>query len=94
MSDDTNTELVVISEPEGEQATQSTQNEAWLRISAFLSMKSENTQKTYIGIINEWCDFLGVQPGSPAAAKKLSTATEVDALAYISTIKKNIGQKK
>ena len=88
MSDDSNTELVVIDKQDDD-----SQNETWLRISAFLSMKSENTQKTYLGIINEWCDFLGIEPGSPAAAKRISGATEIDALAYINTIKKNIGQK-
>ena len=39
-------------------------NEVWIRISAFLSLKTPNTQKTYIGIIKEWTDFLGGEIGT------------------------------
>ncbi|MCB0311131.1 MAG: hypothetical protein KDD42_07840, partial [Bdellovibrionales bacterium] len=38
--------------------------ELWLRITAFLSVKSPSTQVTYAGIIRDWCGFLGATAGS------------------------------
>jgi len=54
----------------------------WLRLSAFLSLKSPNTQRTYLGIVNEWCEFLGAKPGTEDAATKILAATDLHAIAY------------
>lgn len=54
----------------------------WLRISAFLSMRSPNTQDTYRGIVTEWCEFLGAEAGSDDAARKISAASDLHAMAY------------
>ncbi|MCB0337409.1 MAG: hypothetical protein KDD62_13930, partial [Bdellovibrionales bacterium] len=42
--------------------------EVWLRISAFLELKADHTQRTYLGVIKEWCQFLGAEAGTPKAA--------------------------
>lgn len=68
-------------------------SELWLRISGFLDLKSENTQKTYLGIINEWCEFLGAEAGSSSAATLISTATDMHAVAYRNWLLKRPGQK-
>jgi len=54
----------------------------WLRISAFLSMRSPNTQETYLGIVKEWCQFLGGTPGTERAAKLITNASDIQAIAY------------
>lgn len=65
----------------------------WLRINAFLDLKSENTQRTYISIIKEWCEFLGTEPGSPAAARAILSATDLHALAYRKWLERRKGQR-
>lgn len=67
--------------------------ELWLRITGFLSTKSPNTQKTYLGVINEWCRFLGEEPGGFAAAQKFSQAGDLHALAYRKWLESQVGQK-
>ena len=54
----------------------------WLRISAFLSLKSPTTRVTYSGIISEWCRFLGAEPGTNSSAAKIVAATDLHAIAY------------
>lgn len=67
--------------------------QVWLRISAFLSQKSANTQKTYLGIVKEWAEFLGAQAGSPSAARLIINADDLKAIAYLNFLKSKIGQK-
>lgn len=69
--------LPTISRPSGSKSS-----DLWLRINAFLSLKSANTQTTYTGIIAEWCRFLGSEPGSADGAKRISQATDLHAMAY------------
>jgi len=57
-------------------------NRVWLRLSGFLSMKAETTQRTYLGIVKEWCNFLGAEPGSKEAAKYIIEASDIHAIAY------------
>lgn len=54
----------------------------WVRLSAFLSMRAPNTQTTYLGIVNEWCEFLGAAAGSALAAQRISNAKDLHAMAY------------
>lgn len=54
----------------------------WLRVSAFLSLKSPATRVTYSGIISEWCRFLGAEPGTNSSAAKILAATDLHAIAY------------
>ncbi|RIL11220.1 MAG: hypothetical protein DCC75_02770 [Proteobacteria bacterium] len=65
----------------------------WLRLSAFLSMRSPNTQSTYMGIISEWCEFLGAKAGSKEAAKKVIAATDLHAIAYKNWLEKKPGER-
>lgn len=64
----------------------------WLRLSAFLSLKSSNTQRTYVGIVKEWCDFLKVTPGSIEGARRLSQVSDLDAIAYRKWLENRPGQ--
>ncbi len=57
-------------------------NAVWLRVSAFLSLKSPNTQRTYLGIVNEWSEFLGAEPGTDKAAQLLISANDLHAISY------------
>jgi integrase len=65
----------------------------WLRISAFLSLKSPATRVTYSGIVAEWCRFLGAEPGTPASAELLLTATDLHAIAYRKFLERKPGEK-
>lgn len=67
-------------------------SELWLRISAFLSLKSPNTQRTYLGIVNEWCEFLGAIPGTDEAATKILAATDLHAISYKSWLEERPGE--
>ena len=69
------------------------QHELWLRISAFLSLKSPNTQRTYLSVISEWSEFLGAKAGSVEAAKKVVSAGQKQALAYRKWLESRPGQK-
>lgn len=55
----------------------------WMRLEAFLSMRSRQTYETYHYIIRQWCEFLGADVGSDAAAQKIKSASDVHAMAYI-----------
>ena len=67
-------------------------NEVWIRISAFLSLKTPNTQKTYIGIIKEWTDFLGGEIGTEKGATLILSATDLHAISYKHFLEKKRGQ--
>lgn len=57
--------------------------EFWVRLEAFLAMRSKQTYETYHGIVREWCQFLGAESGSDSGAHKLKSVSEVHAMAYI-----------
>jgi len=65
----------------------------WLRISAFLSLKSPATRVTYSGILTEWCDFLGVKAGTPDSAQQIVAATDLHAIAYRKFLETRPGEK-
>lgn len=65
----------------------------WLRLSAFFSTRSPNTQATYKGILLEWCEFLGAKAGTPEGAKKLLSATDLHAIGFRSWLEKRPGIK-
>lgn len=79
---------LIVSDSSGDEDSQ-----VWLRISAFLSLKSANTQRTYAGVISDWCRFLGCEPGSQRAAAALLKAGELQAIAYRTHLSRQIGQK-
>src|SRR5690606_3539684 len=64
----------------------------WLRIAAFLEMRSENTRRTYTGIVKEWALFLGAEPGTAEAAQKIIRATDLHAVAYKRWLEEQPGQ--
>lgn len=65
----------------------------WLRISAFLSLKSPATRVTYSGILNEWCEFLGATAGTPESAERIVAATDLHAIAYRKFLEARPGEK-
>lgn len=54
----------------------------WTRIAAFLSSRSANTQRTYRGIIAEWCHFLKIEPDTTQGANALLSVSDVHVAAY------------
>ena len=68
-------------------------NHLWLRVTAFLSSKAENSKRTYLPILKEWCSFLGGEFGSEAAATKIIEATDLHAAAFIEWQKGQPGMK-
>lgn len=66
-------------------------HEAWLHLAAFLSGKAPHTQVTYQGILKEWCEFLGSEIGTPAAAQKILKASYLHAIAFQQALKKRPG---
>ena len=70
-----------------------TSAEVWLRLTAFLSLKSPNTQRTYKSVIEEWCKFLGAPAGSAEAAQLIIKANDLKAIAYRNWLEKQLGQK-
>jgi integrase len=65
----------------------------WLRISAFLSLKSPATRVTYSGIISEWCEFLGAKAGTAESAARITSATDLHAIAYRKFLEQRPGEK-
>ena len=65
----------------------------WIRINAFLDLKSENTQRTYAGIIKEWCSFLGAAPGTEQSAHAILSASDLHAAAYRKWLERKPGQR-
>ena len=64
----------------------------WLKLSAFLSLRSPNTQRTYLGIIEEWCEFLGAKAGSADAARRVAAATDLQATAFRAWLNRQPGE--
>lgn len=71
----------------------SSADKVWLRISAFLSLKSPATRLTYSGIVAEWCRFLKTEPGTAEAAEALIAATDLHAIAYRKFLERRPGEK-
>ncbi len=65
----------------------------WARLGAFLSLRAPKTRETYLGIINEWCRFLGAEPGSELAASRIVAATDMHAITYRNWLEKRPGEK-
>lgn len=65
----------------------------WVRVSAFLALKTPNTQRTYSSVISEWCKFLKISPGSPGSAEKFISVSEMHALTYRKWLETRPGQK-
>jgi len=65
----------------------------WVRLAAFLSLRSPNTQATYAGIVREWCEFLGGRVGTPAGARAVRGATDADAVAYRRWLARRPGER-
>ena len=68
-------------------------DKVWLRISAFLSLKSPATRVTYSGIVAEWCRFLHAQPGTAEGADAIISATDLHAIAYRKFLEQKPGEK-
>ncbi len=68
------------------------QHEVWIRISAFLSLKSPNTQRTYVGIVKEWVNFLGGSVGTDLGADLILKATDLHAISYKHFLENKKGQ--
>lgn len=67
--------------------------ELWIRIAAFLSGRAPLTRTTYGGILNEWCSFLHIVPGSAEGGEKFLSATDIHASAYRVWLEKRRGQR-
>ncbi len=67
-------------------------NEVWIRITAFLSLKTPNTQRTYIGIVKEWCEFLGAKVGTQDGSNAILKATDLHAISYKRFLENKKGQ--
>ncbi len=65
----------------------------WLRITAFLTLKSPETRRTYSGIVSEWCRFLGAEPGTEKAATLLLSATDLHSAAYRRWLEQQPGER-
>lgn len=68
-------------------------HELWLRLSAFLSLRSPNTQSTYFGIVKEWCEFLQAEFGTAAGAQQVVSASDLHAIAYRNWLQRRPGEK-
>ena len=68
-------------------------DKVWLRISAFLSLKSPATRVTYSGIVAEWCRFLRTEPGTADGAEAILSATDLHAIAYRKFLETKPGEK-
>ena len=54
----------------------------WTRVAAFLSSRAPNTQRTYRGIVAEWCRFLGIRQESEEGERLLLSVTDIHVAAY------------
>ena len=64
----------------------------WVRLAAFLSARTPNTQLTYSGVLSEWCRFLGAAIGSNAGAEILLNATDLQAIHYRGWLQQQPGE--
>lgn len=67
-------------------------HDLWLKVSAWLALLSDTTQRTYVGIVKEYCAFLGAPAGSSAAAELLIRSNHTYALSYVHHLKRTKGQ--
>lgn len=58
------------------------QEDVWMRVSAWLSTLAPTSQRTYAGVIREYCQFLKCDVGSYAAARAILGADPMVAVAY------------
>jgi len=68
-------------------------SELCIRINAFMSLKSPNTQRTYSSIIREWCSFLHSLAKEGNTADLFISATDLHAIAYRSWLQERPGQR-
>lgn len=85
--------LVTMSSEYLPEAAPKSAHRVWLRISAFLSLKSPATRVTYSGIVTEWCRFLGAEAGTPKSAALIVSATDLHAIAYRKFLETRPGEK-
>lgn len=91
--DDTSVLVPMIEEREKHSSHARATLEVWLRISAFLSLKSPATRTTYSGIISEWCAFLGADAGTPESAQRICEATDLHAISFRKYLETRPGQR-
>ncbi len=68
-------------------------HQLWLRINAFLSTRSRNTQDTYSGVVREWCEFLGESAGTDKSAAAMISVSDLHALSYRRWLEDRPGEK-
>lgn len=90
---DRNLPHIVSRRQSGSKQQFSAEKALWVRLVAFLSTRAPNTQSTYIGIIKEWCEFLGSSYGSPDAAERMLAATDLHAISYRNWLERRPGEK-
>lgn len=73
-------------------SSSSSAGDLWQRITAFLAMRAPKTRETYLGIVREWCLFLGAPAGSPQAASLMLSASDMHAMAYRRWLEKRPGE--
>lgn len=66
--------------------------ELWIRLEAFLSMRSPRTHETYRGILREWSSYLKAELGSAESASRLTQATDLHAMAYVNWLSSRPGE--
>ena len=93
MNAKSNYPLAVYSDESGGSSRAGTNSDLWTALSAFLSLKSSNTQSTYLGVIKEWCNFLGAEPGTEKAADLFIAASDIQAVAYRNWLNSRVGQR-
>lgn len=64
----------------------------WVRLAAFLSARTPNTQLTYRGVLSEWCSFLGAEIGSDTGAQRILEASDLQAIHYRSWLQQQPGE--
>lgn len=74
-------------------ATTTSTHPIWIRIEGFLSLKAQKTQETYLGVLREWCAFLGADYGSMDGARSLLLAQDLHALAFRAWLEKKPGER-
>lgn len=67
-------------------------NQVWLRVTAWMSTLSPSTQTTYSGVIREFCDFLQVEAGSSAAAVAFLSINPTHSMAFREYLLQRPGQ--
>lgn len=73
--------------------TAAQQHELWIRLGAFLSLRTPNTRRSYLSVFKEWCEFLGAEIGTDKAASLVLQATDLHAQAYRAWLEKRPGER-